>query len=127
MLQSGCLCLGFQGSRPLWGRAVHTSVYGARLSSVPSGDRSVSSAALGAPGHSDLQRVSFSASVRKRSGPERLATSKKVFRTARSAVPCRSSTSGHQASSSKHTRGQSLETVSLSTFSGSVEASAKCI
>ncbi len=52
---------------------------------------------------------------------------KKVFRTARLAVPCRSSASGHRASSSKHTRGQSRETGSLSAFSGSVEASAKCI
>ncbi len=72
--------------------------------------------------------ASFSHSYhRKRSGPERLAISKKVFRTAKSAVPCRSSASGHRASSSKHTRGQSRETGSLSTFSGSVEASAKCI
>ncbi len=94
---------------------------------MPSVDRSVSPATLGASGHSDLQRVSFSASARKRSGPERLATSKKVFRTARSTIPCQSSASGHRPSSSKHTRGQSRETGSLSTFSGSVEASAKCI
>ncbi len=100
------------GERTLWGRTIHTSVYGARLSSVPSGD---------------LQRVFLSASARKLSGPERLATSKKVFRTAKSAVPCRSSSPWHRASSSKHTRGQSRETGSLSTFSGSVEASAKCI
>ncbi len=44
--------------RLLWGRAVHTSLYGARLSSVPSGDRSVTPATLGASGHSGLQRVS---------------------------------------------------------------------
>ncbi len=104
------------GGRPLWGRAVYTSLYGARLSSVPSGDRSVTPATPGASGHNDLQRVFLSASARKRSGPERLATSKKVFRTARSDVPCRSSASGHRASSSKHTRGQSRETGSLSTF-----------
>ncbi len=119
--------LELREGRPLWGRAVHTSVYGAHLSSVPSGDRSVFPATLGAPGHSDLQRISFSASVQKRSGPERFATSEKVFRAARSAIPCRSSASGHRASSSKHTRGQSRETGSLSTFYGSVEASAKCI
>ncbi len=83
---------------------------------MPSGDRSVTPATPGASGHNDLQRVFLSASARKRSGPERLATSKKVFRTARSDVPCRSSASGHRASSSKHTRGQSRETGSLSTF-----------
>ncbi len=44
-----------------------------------------------------------------------------------SAIPCRSSASGHRASSSKHTRGQSRETGSLSTFYGSVETPAKCI
>ncbi len=119
--------LGLREGRPLWGRAVHTSVYGAHLSSVPSGDRSVFPATLGASGHSDLQQISFSASVQKRSGPERFATSEKVFRTARSAIPCRSSASGHRASSFKHTRGQSRETGSLSTFYGSVETSAKCI
>ncbi len=94
---------------------------------MPSGDHSVTPATLGASGHSGLQRVFLSASARKRSSPERLTTSKKVFRTARSAVPCRSSTSGHRASSSKHTRGQSRETGSLSAFSVSLEASAKCI
>ncbi len=63
-------------------RAVHTSEYGARLSSVPSGDRSFTPATLGASGHSDLQRVLLSASARKRSGPERLATSKNMLKTA---------------------------------------------
>ncbi len=92
-----------------------------------SGDCSINPSTPGASGHNDLQRVFLSASARKRSGPERLATSKKVFRTARSVVPCRSSASGHRASSSEHTRGQSRETGSLRTFSGSVEASAKCI
>ncbi len=42
------------GGRPLWGRVVHTSVYGVWLSSVPSGDRSVSPATLGASGHSEF-------------------------------------------------------------------------
>ncbi len=36
--------------RPLWGRMAHTSVYGACLSSEPSGDHSVSPATLGASG-----------------------------------------------------------------------------
>ncbi len=58
---------------------VHTSVYGARLSSVPSGDRSFSSASLCVLGHSDLQRVSFSASAWKCNGPEKLTTSKKCL------------------------------------------------
>ncbi len=38
----------------LWGRVLHTSAYGARLSSVPSGDRSVSPDTRGGSGHSDL-------------------------------------------------------------------------
>ncbi len=106
---------------------VHTSEYGARLSSVPSGDRSVTPAILGASRHSNLQRVLLLASTQKRSSPERLATSKNILTTDRSAVSCRVSISGHQTSSSEHPRGQSQETGSLSTFSGSVETSAKCI
>ncbi len=41
---------GLEG-RPLWGRAVYTALHGARLSSVPSGDQSLSksSGGLGAP------------------------------------------------------------------------------
>ncbi len=101
---------------PHWGRAVHTSAYGARLSSVPSGDCYISPATRGGSGHSDIQRVSLSASAWNRSGSERLATSKKVLKTVRSAVPCRVSTSGHCASSSKHSRGQSRETGSLVNF-----------
>ncbi len=62
----------------------------------------------------------------KRSGPEKLATSSEVFRAARSAVPCRSSASGHRASS-KYTRSQSRETGSLSRSPGDVEAPAKCV
>ncbi len=92
-----------------------------------SGDRSVTPATLGASGNSDLQRVPLSASGRKRSGPERLATSKNMLRTARSAVSCRLSASGHQTSSSDNNRGQSREVGSLSTLSGSVKASAKYI
>ncbi len=101
---------------------VHTSECNARLSSVLSGDRSVTPATLGASGNSYLQRVPLSASGRKRS-----ATSKNMLRTARSAVSCRLSTSGHQTSSSDNNRGQSREVGSLSTLSGSVKASAKYI
>ncbi len=50
-----------------------------------------------------------------------------VSRAARAAVPCRSSASGHRASSSKYTRGQSWETGSLSRLFGSVETTAKCV
>ncbi len=45
---------------------------------MSTGDRSISPATLG-PGHIDLQRVSSSASARKRSCLERLATSKKCL------------------------------------------------
>ncbi len=48
-------------------------------------------------------------------------------RAARAAVPCRSSTSGHRASSFKYTRGQSWETGSLNRLFGSVETTAKCV
>ncbi len=62
-----------------------------------------------------------------RSGAESLATPSGVSRTATSVVSCRSSTSGHWASSSKLTRGQSWETGSLSTLFSSVDTTAKCI
>ncbi len=75
---------------------------------MPSEDRSVT---IGASGHSDLQQVPLSASARKRSGPERLATPKSMLRTARSAVPCRVSASGHRTISSEHPRGQSRESL----------------
>ncbi len=42
-------------------------------------------------------------------------------------ISCRSSASGHQVSSSKHTRGQSRETGSLSRLFSSMETTAKCI
>ncbi len=48
-------------------------------------------------------------------------------KAARAAVPCRSSTSGHRASSFKYTRGQSWETGSLNRLFGSVETTAKCV
>ncbi len=87
-------------------RAVYTSLHGARLSSVPSGNRAVNPATAGASGHSGLQWAHVSVSARKRSGSRRLATSEEV---------------------SYYTGGQSRETDSLSRISGSVEASAKCL
>ncbi len=51
----------------------------------------------------------------------------RVSRAARAAGPCRSSASGHRASSSKYTRGQSWETGSLSRLFGSMETAAKCV
>uniref|UniRef100_A0A673HRL0 Inter-alpha-trypsin inhibitor heavy chain H3-like n=1 Tax=Sinocyclocheilus rhinocerous TaxID=307959 RepID=A0A673HRL0_9TELE len=111
--------------QPVWGRAVYTSSYGARLSSMPSGDRSVNPATSGASGHSSLQQALLSVSARERSGTGRLATSTEVSRAARSSVPRRSSASGHRASHSNNTKDQSQETDSLSRLFGSVEASAK--
>ncbi len=97
---------GLLRAGPLWGRAVYTASHGARLPSVPSGDRPANPASV--PGRGGLQRAFLSVSfARKRSGAERLATPSGVFRAARSAVSCRSSASGHRASSSKYTRGQS--------------------
>ncbi len=58
-----------------------------------------------------------------RGSPPRL----RVSRAARAAGPCRSSASGHRASSSKYTRGQSWETGSLSRLFGSMETAAKCV
>ncbi len=75
---------------PHWGRAVHTSAYGARLSSVPSGDCYVSPATRGGWGHSDIQRVSLSASAWNRSSSERLATSKNCLKQLDWPSPARS-------------------------------------
>ncbi len=109
--------------RPLWGRAGYTALHGARLSSVPSGDQSANPASV--PGCSGLQRALLSvSSTRKRSGAERLATPSGVSRAARAAFPCRSSASGHRASRSKYTRGQSRETGSLSRSPGGLGAPA---
>ncbi len=118
-------CPGLLRAGPLWGRAVYTSLYGAHLSSVPSGDHSANPA--GVSGSSGFPRALLSVSARKRSGTGRLVTSSEVFRAARSAIPCRSSASGHWASSSKYTRGQSRETGSLSRSPGGVGAPAKCL
>ncbi len=71
--------------------------------------------------------VLLSVPARKRSGTGRLATTSEVFRAARSAIPWRSTTSGHRASSSKYTRGQSWETGSLCRSPGGVGAPAKCV
>ncbi len=69
--------------RPLWGRAVYTAVHGARLSSVPSGDRSANPATHSVSGRSDLQRAHISiSSAWKRSGAEMLATLSGVSRAA---------------------------------------------
>ncbi len=106
--------------RPIWRRAGYTALHGAHLSSVPSGDQYANPASV--PGCS----LSVS-SARKRSRAERLAAPLGVSRAARVAVSCRSSTSGHRASSSKYTRGQSLKTGSLSRLFGSVETTAKCV
>ncbi len=58
--------------RPLWGRAGYTTLHGARLSSVPSGDQSANPASV--PGRSGLQRALLSvSSAQKCSGAERLA------------------------------------------------------
>ncbi len=80
-------------------------LHGARLSSVPTGDRSANPASV--PGRSGLQRaLLLVSSTRKHSGAERLAAPLGVSRAARAAVPCRSSASGHRSSSSKYTRSQ---------------------
>ncbi len=111
---------------PLWGKAWCTALHGARLSSVPSGDQSANPASV--PGRSGLQCALLSvSSTRKCSGAVRLAAPLGVSREARAAVPCRSSTSGHRASSSKYTRGQSRETGPLSRLFGSVETTAKFV
>ncbi len=105
---------------------MYTASHGARLSSLPSGDQSANPASV--PGRSGLQRALLSvSSAQKCSGAGRLATPSGVFRATRSAVSCRSPASGHRASSSKYTRGQSRETGSLSRLFGSMETTAKCV
>ncbi len=105
-----------------------TAVHGARLSSVPSGDRSANPATYGVPGRSDLQRAIIPVfSARKCSGAGMLATPLGVSGAASSAVPCRGAIPGHPTSSSDYTRGQSRETGSLSRLFGSVETTAKCV
>ncbi len=70
------------------------------LSSVPSWDRSANPASV--PGRSSFLRALLSvSSAQKRSVAERLAAPLGVSRAARAPFPCRSSASGHQASSSK--------------------------
>ncbi len=56
--------------RPLWGRAVYTASYGARFSSVPSGDQSSNPASV--PGCSGLQRALLSVSSALRGSLEQL-------------------------------------------------------
>ncbi len=114
--------------RPHWGKAAYTAVYGARLSSVPSGNRSANPATYGVPGRSDLQRGHISvSSAQKRSGAEMLATLSGISRAASSALSCRCAVPGCRTSCSDYTRGQSRETGSLSRLVGSVETTAKCV
>ncbi len=75
-----------------------------------------------------LQRAHISvSSARKRSGAEMLATPSGVSAAASLAFSCRCAVPGYQTSRSYYTRGQSRETGSLSTLSGSVETTAKCV
>ncbi len=99
-----CLCPRASEGSSRWGRVMYISLYGAHLSTMPSGDRAVNPATAGASGHSGLQRVHIPVSAWKRSGSGGLTTSEKV---------------------SYYTRGPSRETDSLCIFSGSMEASAK--
>ncbi len=92
--------------RPLWGRVEYTALHGARLSSVPSGDQSANPAMFQGTAVSSEHFSQFLLPG-KGSGAERLAAPLGISRVARAAVPCWSSTSGHRASSSKYTRGQS--------------------
>ncbi len=125
-MQSWCPLPRTYEGRPRWGRAAYTVVYGARLSSVPSGDRSANPASV--PGRSGLQRAHISvSSARKRSGAEMLATPSGVSVAASSAFSCRCAVPGYQTSRSNYTRGQSRETGSLSRLFGSVETTAKCV
>ncbi len=108
---------GFWGPAPLR-KSVHRITW-CHLSSVPSGDRSANPVSV--PGRSGLQRALLSVSSAQilEPGPSG------VSRAARSAVSCRSPASGHRASRSKYTRGQSWETGSLSRSPGGVGAPAK--
>ncbi len=95
-------------------------------SSVPSGDRSANPASV--PGCSGLQPALLSvSSAQKCSGAGRLASPSGVSRAARSAASCQSPASGHRASRSEYTRGQSRETGSLTRLFGSVETTAKFV
>ncbi len=126
LMQSWCPLPRTYEGRPRRGRAAYTAVYGARLSSVPSGDRSANPASV--PGRSGLQRAHISvSSARKRSGAEMLATPSGVSAAASSAFSCRCAVPGYQTSRSNYTGGQSRETGSLSRLFGSVETTAKCV
>ncbi len=100
---------------PLSGKAGLTALHGARLSSVPSGDRSANPASV--PGCSGLQQALLSVLP-----PGNVAAHLWVSRAARAAVPNQSSASGHRASS----RETSSRDQSLSRIFGSVETTAKC-
>ncbi len=117
----------YEGS-PRWGGTAVTAAHGACFAPVPSGDRSANPATYGVSGRSGLQRAHISvSSARKRSGAEMLATPSGVSTAASLAFSCRCAVPGYQTSHSNYTRGQSRETGSLSTLSGSVETTAKCV
>ncbi len=105
--------------RPIWGREGYTALHGVRLSSVPSGDQSANPASV--PGRSSLQRALLSVGnvAELRGSPPLWGSLEQLERL--------SPASGHRASSSKYTRGQSWETGSLNRLFGSVETTAKCV
>ncbi len=112
---SVCLWPMTSEGRPLWGRTAYTAVHGARLSSMPSGDRSAKPATSGVPGHSNLLRAHISvSSARKCSRAEMLATTSGVSKAASSASSCWCAIPGYRTSRCDYTRDQSPETGSLS-------------
>ncbi|XDV19881.1 hypothetical protein PO909_025279 [Leuciscus waleckii] len=116
-----------EGSPPR-SRAVNTSFHGARLSSVPSGDRSANPAASGVTGRSGLRRAHISRSTRKRSGLGMPAPSEEGARAVCSVVPCRCAVTGRRTdySTATKSRNQSREAGTSSRIFDSVEATVKC-
>ncbi|CAM4628207.1 unnamed protein product [Leuciscus chuanchicus] len=106
-----------EGSPPR-SRAVNTSFHGARLSSVPSGDRSANPAASGVTGRSGLRRAHISRSTRKRSGLGMPALSEEGARAVCSVVPCRCAVTGRRTNYS--TAGEKYGAVSLRCPQGTV-------
>ncbi|XDV47256.1 hypothetical protein PO909_016939 [Leuciscus waleckii] len=109
-------------------RAVNTSFHGARLSSVPSGDRSANPATSGVTGRSGLRRAHISRSTRKRSGLGMPAPSEEGVRAVCSVVPCRCAVTGRQTdySTAIQSRNQSREAGTSSRIFDNVEATVKC-
>ncbi|CAM4618530.1 unnamed protein product [Leuciscus chuanchicus] len=106
-----------EGSPPR-SRAVNTSFHGARLSSVPSGDRSANPAASGVTGRSGLRRAHISRSTQKRSGLGMPAPSEEGARAVCSVVPCRCAVTGRRTDYS--TAGEKYGAVSLRCPQGTV-------